>query len=689
MESGNVVHGVAHGLVQAGLITGGVHLHPPRAPQVPRQLPPAPAGFIGRADAQDRLTDSLAAGVCALAGAGGTGKTWLAVHWAHRHAERYPDGQLFVDLRGFSPDSAPVDPLTAVRAFLDALGADPTHLTGGLDEHSARYRSLVAGKRMLIVLDNAADARQIGPLLPGGDTCAVLVTSRRTLTGLLTRHGATHLPLDPLTTEEAHALLVRRLGAARVAAEPRAAAELVELCGGFPLALGILAGRAHANPRTPLVALAEELRELGLGALADEDPTASLPAVLSWSYQALTEDQREVFRLVGSAPGPCLGLPAAASLLGVSPAQARVALRGLVQASLLTEDGGRWRMHDLIRRYALAQAEDRAEAALRRVSDFYLHSADAGSRLATTVDYEPFPLGPPVSGCVPARPGDLAEAHAWFQAEYPNLLAIEHLAAARGWDATVWQLAWVLQLLRTMHGHHGDNTAAWQSALAAAARLGDPLLLGWAHGALGAALLIDRQAAESVHHLRLVLGTAAQLGAAGVEAHMRCLLAWALDLLGDREGARQEAVRSLTMARELGSRQGQAHARYLLGRLHLRTGELTEAYRCLRTAREMFRAHSDHVHEAETLDALGETLLRAGRPGASRYYRQAVKLFRAKRFAAAEADSLERLGNALHAEGRLDEARRAREEALTRYQEQGREADVARISGLAALPPSP
>ncbi|MFJ6673956.1 BTAD domain-containing putative transcriptional regulator [Actinosynnema sp. NPDC091369] len=235
---------------------------PARAAVVPRQLPAAPVPFVGRRDELDALDATGTAptvGISAVVGAGGIGKTWLALHWAHRRLDRFPDGQLFVDLLGDARE--PMDPVVAVRGFLDALGVDrqPT------DPHAraALFRSLVAGRRMLLVLDNAADTAQVTPLLPGGRSCAVVVTSRHSLPGLVVGHGAAHVPLDVLSGAEAHAFLVARLGAARVCQEPAAVEELIALCGGVPLALGITAGHACTRPRLPLSALAAELRPYG------------------------------------------------------------------------------------------------------------------------------------------------------------------------------------------------------------------------------------------------------------------------------------------------------------------------------------------------------------------------------------------------------------------------------------------
>ncbi|MBE8520472.1 TIR domain-containing protein [Amycolatopsis sp. H6(2020)] len=262
-------------LTPSPVVSGGAKTGTP----VPLQLPAPPRWFSGRGSELARLDEALTAEpdegpsvsraaaavvISAIGGAGGIGKTWLALEWAHQHAEQFPDGQLFVDLYGFSPTEEPMAPGVAVRGFLDALGVDPGRIPTDLDAQAALYRSLVAGKRMLIVLDNAATTEQVVPLLPGSPTCTVLITSRTRLASLMDRHSARHLQLDVLTHDEARALLAARLGADRVAAEPGAVDELVALCGGYPLALSITARHAATRPDVPLTEIAAELRELGL-----------------------------------------------------------------------------------------------------------------------------------------------------------------------------------------------------------------------------------------------------------------------------------------------------------------------------------------------------------------------------------------------------------------------------------------
>lgn len=518
-----------------------------------RQLPAPPGPFTGRDAELARLSEAV---ITAIGGAGGIGKTWLALHWAYTHVEQFPDGQLFVDLRGFSPDGAPLDPAVALRGFLDALGVPPDRVPVDLQAQAALYRSLLAGKRMLIVLDNAATAEQVVPLLPGADTSTVLVTSRRTLTGLLARYGAHHLTLDTLTDPDAHVMLVRRLGAARIAAEPAATADLIRLCGGFPLALGIIAGRAHAQPHLPLDSLATELRDLGLVALADEDPAASLPAVLSWSVRALSPPAMSLFGLLGVAPGPDIGLPAAAALAGQSAEQVRAVLRELEHASLVQQQvPGRYRLHDLIRLYATDTArhdlaEDVREAALRRVLDFYLHTAHAADRLLDP-DHEPVHVGPPAPGVLPQPLPDLPAALAWFDAEHPALLAAQHVAASHAWHWTVWQLAWTLNAFQVRRAHTHDHVAVWRAGLDAAAHFPDPVpgiiacrRLGSAHTDLG-------RHEEGIEYLRQALALAEKHHVGEQQALTHIVFAWTWGRRRDYQQALAHATRARDLFRAL------------------------------------------------------------------------------------------------------------------------------------------
>ena len=334
---------------------------------VPRQLPAAPRGFTGRAGELLALypllerdsAETSGVVIAALTGMAGIGKTALAVHWAHRVADRFPDGQLFVNLRGSSPSGAPVTPTEAVCGFLTALGAPPARIPADTDGQAALYRTLLVGRRMLIVLDNAQNAEQVRPLLPGSPGCLVLVTSRNRLTGLAAADGAHLITLGVLTEPESRDLLSVNLGAGRAMAEPEAVSELIGLCGRLPLALRGVAARAIACPGLPLSALAAEMRDTQrrLDVLETGEAATSVRVVFSWSRAKLGDQAAQMFRLLGSHPGLDITVSTAAGLIGVPRGQVYLALTELCDEHLLTEYApGRYSCHDLLRAYAAERA---------------------------------------------------------------------------------------------------------------------------------------------------------------------------------------------------------------------------------------------------------------------------------------------------------------------------------------------
>ena len=461
----------------------------PRSPEVvvPRQLPAAAPHFVGRAPALAALSHTLdeapdAAAtvvISAIGGTAGAGKTTLAVHWAHQVADRFPDGQLYVDLRGYDPSGEPLTPAEAARVFLDALAVPPERIPQGLDARTGLFRSLLAGRRMLIVLDNARDAAQVRPLLPGTPGCRVLVTSRRQLTSLAAAEGARLISLDVLTDGEARQLLARHLGSGRVAAEPEAATDLTRLCARLPLALAIAAARAADRERVSIAAVAAELGDMTnrLDALDTGDAATSMRSVISCSYRNLPAVAAKMFRALALHPGPDISLPAAASLAAVEVKETRHTLRDLVRASLLSEHApGRFAFHDLLRAYAMEQARTDGEtdrrAALNRVLDYYLNTAHAADQLLNP-SRDPLHLGKPMPGVFLEEPVGYAEALSWFEAEHHVLLAAVSHAAAAGLDRHAWQLAWALESFLDRRGHWQDWHATQRTALAAARRSGE------------------------------------------------------------------------------------------------------------------------------------------------------------------------------------------------------------------------
>jgi len=414
--------------------------------EVPRQLPPALPRLAGRTRELNALMSSLMAPArsnaamktLAIVGAPGVGKTTLAVHWAHLVAQRFPDGQLYVDLRGFHATADPLTPDEAIRGLLNALGNPPAGARGTPAARSGLYRSLLANRSMLIVLDDARDAQQVRPLLPGSPSCLVVVTSRTQLTGLVAADGARPLLVDTLTQAQAVELLSHRLGKDRLAREPRAADELAGLCARLPLALAIVAARAAASPPLPLETLAAELRvpTRRLDAMDTGDAATSLRMLYSCSYGQLTGPAARMFRLLSVHPGPDVTVPAAASLAAIPADQTRAVLRELVRCHLVTEQAaGRFAFHSLLRAYAAerARAEDgtsELRRAFLRALDHYAQAAHAAaSQLLRPDDHKiaPPPLRPGVTREHIADPG---QAMAWFRAEHQVLDALNAEAAS-------------------------------------------------------------------------------------------------------------------------------------------------------------------------------------------------------------------------------------------------------------------
>ncbi|MBE8524239.1 tetratricopeptide repeat protein [Amycolatopsis sp. H6(2020)] len=663
---------------------------PASALVVPRNLPAAPRSFTGRADHLAALSAALDPGdpgaISAIGGAGGIGKTWLALTWAHRHLDRFPDGQLFTDLRGFSPAGEQTTPAVAVRGFLDAMGVDLDRIPTELDAQTALYRSLMAGRRMLIVLDNAATADQVTPLLPGSPTCTVLITSRHRLASLIDRHDARHLALDVLTPAEARALLARRIDTDRVAAEPDAVEELVELCGGHPLALSITARNAATRSAIALAEIAAELRELGMEALDhDTDPAASLPTVLSWSLRTLTDTQRTLFGLLGITPGPDTTPPAVAALTCLPDAHARKALSALEEASLVQRrPQGRYAMHDLVRAYAATTAhntlpDDVREAALVRVMEFHLHTAFAAVRLLDP--HRQFPqLGTPAADVRPHPLPDAAAATTWLQAEHATLLATQRAAVTLGRHHVVWHLAWALETFHVRQGHRRHGLATWQTALDATARVPASTTRSPDHRHLGYACSRLGLHEEAIKHLDRALDLAVHHQDIGEQATTHHALASAWERRGNDRQALDHARHALDLHHTLDRPVREADALNLAGRLAARLDELDTARDNCRAALALFRHHHNLTGEANTLDSLGFIAHRTGdHRQAIDHYHQALALFRTLGHTHGVADTLDKLGHPHAALEHHEQARAAWREALELCRKQERDTDAERM----------
>ena len=630
---------------------------------VPRELPAGVRSFIGRSGELLELTKVLDGSgaerpgtvvISAIGGTAGVGKTTLALNWAHQVADRFPDGQLHVNLHGFDPSGTPGTPEAAIRGFLDALGVAPQRIPPDPRAQAGLYRKLLAERRMLVVLDNARDEQQVRPLLPASPGSLVLVTSRNQLSGLAVTDGARLLTLDVLSHAEAVELLTVRIGHARAAAESDALDQIAGLCAGLPLALAVAAARATVRPGFLLSALAGELRN-GTGrmdALDAGDPAVSVRAVFSWSYQQLSADAARMFRLLGLHTGPDITVPAAASLTATKQSESRRLLDELARLHLITEHApGRYAFHDLLRAYAADQARacdsDRCRRqAIGRILDHYLHSARAGAfTLNSTI--EPVTLLPPGPGTTPERPADPRGALAWFDAEYLALLAAVGLAAETGFDSHAWQLPWAMTVFLRKRGHWQQWAATQRTALAAATRLGDIAgqaisgrLLATAYDDLGdyehacgcymTSLELYQQLGDRCGQARTLAGLgmlAARQGrlgdslsydeqslrlyrAAGYkpgEAMMLYGVGWDHGLLGDYEQARAFCQQALTLNAETGNRDINAAIWDSLGYAEHHLGNLTEAATCYQRALSLIREFGDRWREAVTLTHLGDT----------------------------------------------------------------------------------
>jgi DNA-binding SARP family transcriptional activator len=665
---------------------------PPRTPVVPRQLPPRGRYFVGREGELKSLMEFCAtspgAAVCAVVGMAGIGKSALAVHWAHQVAERFPDGQLYANLRGFDPCDQPAEPEQVMRDFLEALQVPPDAVPAALPAQAALYRSLLADKRVLVLLDNARDAAQVRPLLPGGAGCTAMVTSRSQLAGLVASEGAELLTLDLLSDAEANELLGWRLGPHRVAQEPEAVRELVRLCARLPLAVSIAAARAAAQPAFPLATLAAELRDTRnrLDALEAGEAVNNVRAVLSWSYRHLSAPAARLFRVLGLHSGPDIALPAVASLAGLPKAEAGELIRELTRAHLVEEpSAGRYSFHDLLRAYAAEQAEADTEAdrraALRRLLDHYLHSAHAADRRLIP-QRDPITPPAPAAGVGPEVPADAAQAQAWFEAERHVLLATVPLAAAVGFDVHAWQIPWSLATALDWCGHWHDLGMVQEIALAAAVRLGDRDGQARAHRSLGHARTQLGRYDDAYAHTVAALEIFTVLGDIVAQAQTHLALAWTLAYQQRVSEALEHTLKALDLSQAVDAPSLQADVLNTVGWRYSQLGDHAQALVYCEVALSLFRQLGDPDGEANTLDSLGRAHLYLGHHRqAVLYYQQAEELFGRLGSLYSQAATLTCLGEAHDAAGDLRAARRAWREGLA-IMERLAHPDAARLRML-------
>ncbi|MEO3792992.1 BTAD domain-containing putative transcriptional regulator [Nonomuraea sp. B10E15] len=647
-------------------------------PPVPAELPATPAVFAGRAAEIARVRAALTAGprVCHISGIGGIGKSALAVHVARGLVEHFPDGQLYVNLHGAIPQAGPVDPHIVLGRFLRSLGTADSAVPADLEEAAGRFRSLTAGKRILIVLDNARDAAQVRPLLPGSATCAVLVTSRRMFTSL---HDAVHVPLDVLDVGRGTDLLGGMVHDDRIAREPDAAAAVVRLCGGLPLALCLAAARLNGRPFWPVSVLAERLSTARhrLDELRADD--RAVRAVFQESYEDLRAspsgaEAARVFRYVGMLDGPDVGPVVVAAMTGLPEDRARDLLDALVDAQLVeTHAPDRYRLHDLLRLYARerAEAEDPAGCRtelVRRVLHCQLATARTAIKVIGANSGRRAGIGPRTLDHPGARLASGEDVHAWTDAEADNVLALVRTSAGPSMDALVVSLAATFTVLLYERGHWLKQLGLAQSALPAAAGTGDIRYearilgdLGWVQVCMGAS-------EDGIAHLHRSLDAYRRAGEATMEASLLDNLGVAYRTAGQPERAAEHHTLALRLNRELGDRRGEAVNLTHLGLVRQAAGRYDEAVELhtrsiellgeLRMPGERLRAF---IHRAEAYR-------RAGRyEEAVEHYRQAMETHEGLGGSGdfGEAEISWGLGLVLHELGRADEARQAWRRSVT------------------------
>jgi tetratricopeptide (TPR) repeat protein/transcriptional regulator with XRE-family HTH domain len=645
-----------------------------RAVPSPRQLPAAPSGFVGRRAELAQLDALLAdAGpgnaIAVVCGAAGIGKTSLAVHWSHHVAAGYADGQLYVDLRGFSA-GPPVEPDTALDAFLLALGLDPMAIPAQTDAKSALFRSVLAHRKVLLVVDNARSAAQARPLLPGVRTCPAVVTSRDRLDGLVVREGAHRMPLDVLSGSESLTMLSRRVGADRLTSEPHAARELARLSAGLPLALGVLAARAAST--TSLDVLVSALRDEGsrLDALGMRESDLDLRTVFRWSYDALPPDAARLFRLLGLHPGPEIDIRACGALVGAD-APPRDLLDVLTATHLLLERApGRFVLHDLLRVYAAevcAREETAADrgAALERLAAYYLSMAEAADRHIQPVSARPAPQAEPSWLCPEPLISSYERAMAWFGTELATLVSVQRTAAEHALEPYAWRMAQACTVYARRSGHRALRAEIHRIALDAAIRRDDIAARATAERQLGDALAGLGRPQEA---LALVRASLAHCAAAKDEAgarHARLSLVRILEPAGRHRRALQHAEAALRSAEADGDPVALADALTATAKQRAKLGDAVESLALSRRALAHYARQGHAEGQANILMniALAEQSLgNHGRAAAAIQRSLALDRMLGDRYW--EALALDRLADVHSARGDEQRAHRYRLEAF-------------------------
>jgi tetratricopeptide (TPR) repeat protein len=650
-----------------------------RAGVPPRQLPAVTSVFAGRW-AQLRTLDGWhaeaggepgAGSVIVISGAAGVGKTTLALRWAHQVAARFPDGQLWLNLRGFDPAAAPLSPAEAIRTLLDGLNVPAGQVPVTLDAQAGLYRSLLAGKRFLVMLDNARDSGQVRPLLAGSPECLVVITSRAGLGGLAVIEGAHVLTLDVLSGGEARQLLEGRLGSHRVGCEREAAQELIRLCAGLPLALAVAAARAGLSADVKLAELAAGLRDARtrLDALSGGDLPSSLRPVFASSYDQLPAAVARMFRLLGLHSGPSISVAAAGSLAAVSPRQAGQLLGRLTDEHMLTEhEPGRYMFHDLLGAYArelAEQGESRAcrYAARKRLLDHYARTACSAMLQVSNLPH-PFAVPPPGAGVTVEQITSAEQALEWFAAERQVLAETVAQVAAAGFAGHAWRIAAALGTFLNRSGRSQESIGILSIAQRAAEDC-DDLAQAHIHVRLGHAYSAMRSFADADVHLKEALRRFTALGDATGQAIVYQLLNITCDLQGSHRQALEYARTARSMFRRAKDPRGETGTLNSVGWILMRLGEYEQGLNTCRQALDLSTRRGFRTLEAETWDSIGYAHHHLGNHDeALASYRKALHLHRQAGKSYYAADTLVHIGDTYQATGQPENARQAWHSAL-------------------------
>lgn len=637
VQFGHVLHGGGGDVYQAGgdIILGESAYRMP----VPQQLPPDTAHFTGRAEALAALDEVGASGAGALTivdGPAGVGKTALVVHWAHRMRSQFPDGVLHIDLCGYSPNVVPLTADQCLDALLRSLGVPPERLPGDTDAQAMLYRSLLAERRCLIVLDNAAGTDQVRPLVPGASGSVIVVTSRSRLSGLVARDGARRVTLAHLPPVDAVELLARVVGAERVAQEPEAACSLARRCTYLPLALRIVGQRIATRPHSRLRDVLDELdgQRQPLDALSADDGSVEVRSALSWSYHSLPADAAVLFRRLGLHPGPEISTAAAAVLASLSLERTQRVLRSLASVHLIEQiHRDRFRLHDLVRSYARERTAEEEPAstrgaALRRIADWYLRTADAADRILNPARAH-VPLTHPEPDVHPLAFEVPEQALAWYERERSNLVAVTRQAADNGNHVLAWKIPVVMLGFFDLRKHWRDWIQACQIGLSAAQRIDDQYGQAWILNSLGIAYYDLRKFDAAVGCYEQALRLCDQIGE-------RWGQAWTLHNLGNFYRGRHEFDRArgyyvdaLDLFTTVGDRWGEAWTVHNLGIVDRARGRCAEARERNERALVIFRDLGDSWGEGWALHNLGSTCRELGLfTEAARFYEQAIAVRR-------------------------------------------------------------